>query len=218
MIISATERALCERLNQGLGRMVKRVESYGGEMDGEPAEIIRQLPAVWVTFGGVQKTERSSISRQRYVTHGRFVVIVGDRNLRNENAARFGGPHIEEVGTYRLVTAVRRLLSGQDMGLSIDPLVPGRVRTLFNTQVEQAALSVFACEFDTKWFEQALENGRYPLVNAPDGHPDYLFDPYLGQTSQDDPDWLRTRLSYNMTHSTQHPDAEDTVTHEPADN
>ncbi|HHH0388101.1 TPA: phage protein Gp37, partial [Yersinia enterocolitica] len=45
MIIALTEKAICERLRQGMGRMVKGVHSYGGEMDGEPAEVNRRLPA-----------------------------------------------------------------------------------------------------------------------------------------------------------------------------
>lgn len=216
MIIAKTEAAICERLRKGLGRMVHSVESYGGEMDGEPAEIIRQLPAAWVTFGGVLKTENTNVTKRKYTTHGRFVVIVGDRNLRSENAARLGGPGFDEVGTYRLVTAVRRLLSGQDMDLPIAHLVPGRVRTLFNTQVEAAALSVFACEFDTKWIEHALENGRYPLENAPAEHEDSLFTHYHGEMSPDDPEWLSTRLSYDLSSSPQRPDAEDIIPHEPA--
>ncbi|WP_155020188.1 DUF1834 family protein, partial [Enterobacter hormaechei] len=142
MVITDIEKAIVERLRKGMGRMAKNVRSYGGELDGEPAEVLRQLPAVWVTFGGVQKTEPYSTARQRFVTHGRFVVVVGERSLRSEEAARMGGPHVQEVGTYILVAAVRRLLSGQDMadtGIKIDPLSPGRVRTLFNTQIESQA-------------------------------------------------------------------------------
>ncbi|MCZ5321372.1 DUF1834 family protein [Escherichia coli] len=37
---------------------------------------------------------------------------------------------------------------------------PGRVRTLFNTGVSERAMSMFACEFDTRWVEHALENGN----------------------------------------------------------
>ncbi|EFG7849503.1 DUF1834 family protein [Shigella sonnei] len=214
MMISRIELAICERLRRGMGRMVRDVESYGGQMDGEPQEIIRQLPAIWVTFGGIQQTENTNVTRNKYTTHGRFVVIVGDRNLRSEPAARMGGPHADEVGTYRLVHAVRRLLSGQDMDLPIGHFVPGRVRTLFNTQVEAAAMSVFACEFDTKWIEHALENGRYPLEDAPEGHPDHVFTPYRGQTSPDDPQWLDTRLQYNLTNSGSNPDAEDIIKHD----
>lgn len=191
--------------------MVSAVESYGGEVDGEPSEIIRQLPAVWVTFAGIQKTENTNTTRRKYTTYGRFVVIVGDRSMRSESGARFGGPHLKEVGTYRLVSAVRRLLSGQDLGLKIDYLVPGRVRTLFNTQVEKQALSVFACEFDTKWMETALEPGMFPRQNAPAGHEDSLFTPYQGQQSPEDPDWLSTRLSYDLKESAISPDAEDII-------
>ncbi|WP_181240948.1 phage protein Gp37, partial [Enterobacter ludwigii] len=95
MVITDIEKAIVERLRKGMGRMAKNVRSYGGELDGEPAEVLRQLPAVWVTFGGVQKTEPYSTARQRFVTHGRFVVVVGERSLRSEEAARMGGPHVQ---------------------------------------------------------------------------------------------------------------------------
>ena len=91
MVITQIEQAIVTRLKQGLGRMVREVSSYGGEMDGEPAEVIRQLPGVWVTFGGIQKTERLSTARNKFVTYGRFVVIVGDRSVRSEEASRTGG-------------------------------------------------------------------------------------------------------------------------------
>ncbi|EBZ1172219.1 DUF1834 family protein [Salmonella enterica subsp. enterica serovar Give] len=216
MVITQIEQAIVTRLKQGLGRMVREVSSYGGEMDGEPAEVIRQLPGVWVTFGGIQKTERLSTARNKFVTYGRFVVIVGDRSVRSEEASRTGGVGKDEIGTYRMVAAVRRLLSGQDFddaGLKIDALLPGKVRTLFNTQYERSALSVFACEFDTKWVESALENGRFPLENAPVGHEDNLFTPYGGKTTEDDPAWLSTNLSYYLEPGDDRADAEDIIPH-----
>ncbi|MEH5891643.1 phage protein Gp37, partial [Enterobacter roggenkampii] len=110
-----------------------------------------------------------------------------------------------------------RLLSGQDMadtGIKIDPLSPGRVRTLFNTQIESQAFSVFACEFDTKWIESALENGRYPLTDAPEGHADHMFRIYGGATTDDDPAWLKTRLSYDLKQPDKDNAAEDIISHE----
>lgn len=218
MLITDIERAIVDRLRRGLGRLTRNVNSYGGEMDGEPAEVLRQLPGVWVTFGGILKTERHSTARNKFVTFGRFVVMVGDRNLRSEEASRTGGVNADEPGTYRMIAAVRRLLSGQDMadtGLKIDALTPGRVRTLFNTRLEKQAFSVFACEFDTKWVESVLENGRYPLEHAPEDHEDHLFTPYQGETSQDDPEWLRTRLTYDLKHPDTPGAAEDIINHEP---
>ncbi len=32
-----------------------------------------ELPAAWVTFGGIVKTERYSTSRRKYIATGRFV-------------------------------------------------------------------------------------------------------------------------------------------------
>ena len=214
MIIALTEKAMCERLRQGMGRMVQGVHSYGGEMDGEPADVVRRLPGVWVTFGGIQKTEPTSISTRKYKTYGRFVVIVGDRNVRSEEATRQGGPGLQEAGTYKMVAAVRRLLSGQDLGLGIAHLVPGRVRTLFNTKAEGAALSVFACEFDTYWVEEALENGLFPVVDAPADSIDSIFSGYLGSQSEPDADWLTTRLSYDIPQTSRSPDAEDIIHHD----
>lgn len=217
MTITDIENAIIDRLKKGLGRMSRSVQSYGGEMDGDPAEVMRQLPAVWVTFAGVQKTEPYGTSRKKFVTHGRFAVLVGERSVRNEVSSRMGGANENEVGTYRLIAAVRRLLSGQDMassGINIDPLRPGRVRTLFNTQVESHALSVFACEFDTKWIESVLENGAFPMSGAPDGHPDSLFRVYGGATTEEDPEWLRTRISYDLKQPDKDTAAEDMINHE----
>lgn len=218
MLITTIEQAIISRLRRGLGRLARTVESYGGEMDGEPAEVIRQLPGVWVTFGGVLKTERHSTARNKFVTTGRFVVMVGDRSVRSEGASRTGGAGPDEPGTYRMIAAVRRLLSGQDLaenGLKIDPLLPGRIRTLYNSQLEAHGFSVFACEFDTRWMEHALENGHYPLENAPEDHEDSLFTPYQGETSPDDPDWLRTLLTHDLKHPDSPGAAEDIINHEP---
>ncbi len=113
--------------------MVQDVRTYAGELDEDPGRIVRSLPAAWVTFGGIVKTERYSTSRRKYIATGRFVVVVGDYNTRSEQSARQGGSVRDEVGTNQLVESVRRLLTGQDLGLEIDYFEPGRVRTLFNT-------------------------------------------------------------------------------------
>ena len=88
------------------------------------------------------------------------------------------------------------------------------MRTLFNTQIESQAFSVFACEFDTKWIESALENGRYPLTDAPEGHVDHMFQIYGGATTDDDPAWLKTRLSYDLKQPDKDNAAEDIIRHE----
>ncbi|MEB0964965.1 DUF1834 family protein [Citrobacter braakii] len=193
-MISEIELALVERLRGGLGHMVQEVGTYAGELDGDPGRIVRCLPAAWVTFGGIVKTERYSTSRQKYIATGRFVVVTGDYNTRSEQSARQGGSVRDEVGTNLLVESVRRLITGQDLGLKIDYFEPGRVRTLFNTGVAERAMSVFACEFDTRWVEHALENGKWPERGA---EADRAFNRYHGRLSDPDPDLLRIGTQYD---------------------
>ncbi len=105
--------------------MVQDVRTYAGELDEDPGRIVRSLPAAWVTFGGIVKTERYSTSRRKYIATGRFVVVVGDYNTRSEQSARQGGSVRDEVGTNQLVESVRRLLTGQIWGWRLIISNPG---------------------------------------------------------------------------------------------
>lgn len=210
-MITRIELALMDRLRRGLGQMVWDVTSYAGELDDDPGKILHRLPGAWVTFGGIVKTERYSTSRQKRKVTGRFVVVVGDYNTRDEQSTRHGGVNLNEVGTNLLVESVRRLITGQDLGLKIDYFEPGRVRTLFNTSVEDKALSVFACEFDTVWIEHALENGKWPERSDSPGAPDAAFNTYKGVLSDPDPDLLRIGMRYHQPGSLPEDDPEDLV-------
>jgi phage gp37-like protein len=215
LIVTQIEKAIIARLQTGMGKLVREVKSYSGELDGQPENVIRQLPAVWVTFGGIQGSELLSTARNKWRDRGRFVVIAGTRNTRSDEATRQGGAAKNEVGSYQLVYAIRRLLGRQDLGLPIDFLMPGAVRTLFNTELQNHAMSVFACEFDTRFDEAALDNGKFPLAAAdlPAGHSDRIFSEYSGQTSPDDPVWLSTNLNYLLGGKAP-PAAQDIISHE----
>ncbi|GJL37208.1 hypothetical protein TUM17576_40280 [Enterobacter hormaechei] len=216
MIITQIESAIIDRLTRGLGKLVREVHSYSGELDGEPAEVVRQLPGLWVTFGGIQGSELLSTARNKWRDTGRFVVILGTRSVRSDEATRHGGAAKAEIGSYDLIYAVRRLLARQDLGLPIEHLMPGKVRPLFNTKVKAAAMSVFACEFDTRFDSESLENGLFPLAPAdlPAGHPDRIFGEYDGATSEDAPTWLSTDLKYFLDGKPPFA-AEDIVNHDP---
>lgn len=196
-MITEVELALVDRLRRGLGRMVWDVATYAGELDDDPGKILHRLPGAWVTFGGIVKTERFSTSGQKRKVTGRFVVMVADYNTRDEQSTRHGGATLNEVGTNLLVESVRRLVTGQDLGLKIDYFEPGRVRTLFNTSVEEKALSVFACEFDTAWIERVLENGKWPERSDDPNAADAPFNTYEGELSDPDPDLLRVGMRYH---------------------
>lgn len=215
MIITQIENAIITRLTQGLGTLVREVRSYSGELDGQPEQVIRQLPAVWVTFGGIQSSELLSTARNRWRDRARFVVIAGTRSTRSDEATRHGGAAKNEVGSYQLIYGVRRLLARQDLGLPVDFLMPGAVRTLFNTAIQDKAMSVFACEFDTRIESSALENGRFPLAvtDLPDGHDDRIFSDYGAAASPADPAWLRSNLNY-LLGGHEPPAAQDIISHE----
>ncbi|WP_049190417.1 phage protein Gp37, partial [Serratia marcescens] len=76
--------------------------------DTDLTELIRVFPAVWVTFAGISSTRRRTTARNTYNVYGKFVVMVGDYSVRSEASTRMGGPRLDEVGSYKLVSAVRR--------------------------------------------------------------------------------------------------------------
>lgn len=198
-MIGTIEQAICDRLTQGLGKMQTSVTTYGGELDDDLGKIVRRLPAVWVTFGGITGTEPHSLSKRLWRTTGSFAVIAGDYSARDEQTSRQGGPRFNEVGTYNLIYAIRRLLTGQDLGLKINPLKPTRVRTLFNTRLEAKAVSVFALEFEATWLEEALPCGAWPETCNDTGEHEHLFTKYRGKLAEPAPDLLRVGMRYTRT-------------------
>lgn len=191
-IITTIEQALVARLKSGLGKLVKSVESYGGEFDEENlAEAIKAFPAAWVTFGGVRKSSAVDMRKTKWKAEGSFVVMVGNISTRSEAATRQGGASTREIGTNLLVSAVRRLLTQQALGLEIERLSPGSVRTLYNTRIQKQAFSVFAVEFHTSWVEYTLDDGTWPQPGAGTDEStdlDNLIATYAGQTATPDAD------------------------------
>lgn len=210
-IITAVELAMVARLRLGLGKMVKSVETYGGELDDDTDEVIRRFPAAWVTFGGVRDTQATSTRQEKWKAEALFAVMVGARSVRNEQAARHGGPALHEVGSNTLIYAVRRLLSQQDLGLPVRHLAPGKIRTLRHVLLGREAFSCFALEFHTAWVEDVLPNGEF-APPVPDGEPDDIFERYQAQLGVAPADWLRTGLSYHLQPDDGKADAQDVVT------
>ncbi len=76
-MIALIEAAIVQRLRQGLGKLVTGVHSYGGELDDEGLyQVVQQLPAAWVTFAGIDKTEAVQTSRTKHKAEAKFVVMV----------------------------------------------------------------------------------------------------------------------------------------------
>lgn len=209
-MIATIEQAIKQRLSDGLGQMVSGVHTYGGEFDDEGlAQVVNQFPAVWVLFAGITDSAAHDTRRTRYKVTGRFTVLVGDRASGSEAASRFGGLHRNDVGTYRLMQAVRLLLTNQSMGLQAGRLKPGKAKSLFSKQMELDAISVFALDFDIDWIEDALPDGEWPEAGA---HAD--IDAYYGTTQAAAPMFEQANIELRQppkTHHTHAPDMAATV-------
>ncbi len=150
--ISSIEDAIIRRISEAKLPYLRTLTTYGGELDGENSRCVRAFPAVWVAFQGAEKAKAVGTSKQVYHVSASFVVLVAARNLRNEAATRKGDAL--QVGTYQMLEDVRALLLRQDFsawGLHIDPLELGRVRSLFNGQLQDQGVSVYAQEWHTTY-------------------------------------------------------------------
>ena len=131
---------------------IAEIATYGGEFDDGLAESVRRFPAVWVTFSG-GNPRPSSTSKRKWHMDLTFVVLVGARSIRNEETTRHGafniGGQLVEVGTFQLLEDVQIALLGKDLSLPIKPLEMGRITTIFNTRLQNEAVSVLAQEYKT---------------------------------------------------------------------
>ncbi len=175
-----------------VGYKVATIASYGGEFDEDIGQAVRAMPAVWVAYAGSGKPAPVGTSGERFRTPAMWSVMVGARNVRGERFTRQGvkvGNAIAEVGTYQMLEDVRSALLRQDFDLAIEPLTPGAVRTLYNTRLNNQALSVLSLEMHTAF---VIELPRVPV-------------------DANDPDWLRLGVQYRLKPGDDITDASDVV-------
>lgn len=193
-MITAIENAMVERLKAGLGHLVLDVASYGGELD-DIANVVRRLPAVWVTYGG-GRMQPVDTRKLRYQNTDKFVVMVATWSMRGEQAMRQGGITKYEIGSNDLVDAVLRLMSSQTLDglLEIAGLTPQSINPIYNNALVQGgAVSVFAIEFEGKYNRLSLESGRFPETTTDKTSPDYVFTDYEARLSEAYPDLKRVQ-------------------------
>lgn len=162
VLIAQLEDAMIAALKVKLptGGYKPLVTTYAGELDGEWSEAVRQLPAVWLFCEGGGDPKPYGTSKEKWLIPLTWSVIVATRNLRGERDARHGvqvGGHFE-VGSYQLLTDVRRVLMNRDFGLAVQHLKPGRLRSL-GISGGQRGLSVYAQQFHSAYIEDLREFG-----------------------------------------------------------
>lgn len=150
--LAAIEQGIKAAINALNRPYIAEVATYGGEFDENLAESVRRFPAVWVTFSGANP-RASSTSKRKWHVDLTFVILVGARSIRNEETTRHGdfngSGQLVEVGTFELLKDVQTALLGKDLLLAIKPFEMGRITTLFNTRLQNQAVSVLAQEYKT---------------------------------------------------------------------
>ncbi len=159
---------------------VREIKTYAGEFDEGLTAIIKAFPAIWVVFEGSGIPQKISYNKTKYPV--KFVVLVGARSVRNEEARRQGAGR--DIGTYEMLDRVKRLLIGNNLSsvgvTGLEPLELGRTKTIFNTKTREQSISVLSQEFTTEYTitasdrdrEEAEEIGEIHRINV-----DYCFKP-----------------------------------------
>lgn len=180
IIEQAIKDEMAQQIQDRKWPWIREIKTYGGEFDGDISAIIKAFPAIWVTFEGSKTPEKTSANKTKMPVS--FVVLVGNRSVRNEESQRHGAG--ADIGTFQMLHHVQQLLTGNDLSSQklkgLAPLELGRIKTIFNTSTRSQSLSVLAQEFTTSYTitasdrvrEEAAEEAWLEKINI-----NYHFDP-----------------------------------------
>lgn len=161
VIEQALKDIMAQQINEHKWSWIREIKTYGGEFDAEDfTTVIRTFPAIWITFEGSGTPEKFSHNKTKYPV--KFVILVGARSVRNEEARRMGAGG--DIGTYQMLSNVQNLLIENDLSsVGVHGLVPlelGKTRTIFNTTARGQSMSVIAQEFNTQYTITASDRDR----------------------------------------------------------
>ena len=128
------------------GGYCRTIESYGGQFELALDEVIVLYPCVFVALA--EETIAPLTHRgDSDVRPSTWIVLVADRNLRGNAAARRGD--VRNPGAYQMMDDARTLLQGSALGLTgLDPWQ----LTKRTAVLQQRDLAVYALEFTTQYF------------------------------------------------------------------
>ena len=124
---------------------VKTLESYQGTLEDvleNPEAMITRFPAILVAFGG-NRYNTEGYPTYVYRRRMQFNVIVGSNSLRGEKERRRG-----REGSYQMLTDVRDLLAGNNLGLQISPLIITSEDPIFNGKINGRFISIYAATYE----------------------------------------------------------------------
>lgn len=159
-MLDEIENAIVETIKTEL-TYLHTVDSYAGQFDEVGlAEVIRSYPAVWVSFAGSGKPQKTGANTWK--VPATFAVFCAARNVRNEKSARLGSA--TEVGAYQILKDVSILLLNQDLNMAIERFMPGATKVLFNTKINRDALAVYSQEWTTHYVMHAASEEEVNLL------------------------------------------------------
>lgn len=189
-MIAEIEDALVAAIKAAsFGYKLGTVDSYGGELGGDDsalAILVRQFPAVWVTFKGESDPKPIGTAKDKWRAEAEFMLLVATRSPRGERLTRHNAS-ATEVGAYQIIKDARLLLLNQDLGLTIDLFKPGAVKSLFNKKLLNQSIAVFSLGLKTAY-----------VIKQP--------------AEANQPDWLRTGFNYYLKPGDDIADASDLIT------
>ncbi len=160
-MIDQIEDAIVAKIKNASGMAyLKTLASYGGELDDDLDKVVRSYPAVWIIYAGGGKPKK--IANGKWKTPATFALMAAARNVRNEAATRKGSSG--EVGSYQILKDASALILGQDLGLKIENLEPGAVRSLYNTKIRASGLSVLSQEWTTAYIQTKPTEAEVDLL------------------------------------------------------
>ncbi len=144
LLITIRESATLGLLKHG--GYCRTIESYGGQFELALDEVIVLYPCVFVAMAEETITPLTH-DGDADVRPSTWVVLVADRNLRGNAAARRGD--VQNPGAYQMMDDARALLQGNTLGVTgLDPLQLTKRTAL----LQQRDLAVYALEFTTQYF------------------------------------------------------------------
>jgi phage gp37-like protein len=191
--IAQIESAFVARLNalQRPGGLKVNVDSYAGQLDDELFGWIRSLPAAWVTFDAV--TEARRVGGRTFKYTGTFEVLSAQRHLGQDVRRLNDDSKALDIGVYELVEQNKLALVNQKLGLAIQPVTPGVIRSVMKGVFDRQAITVLSQAFTTTWMETVPEDAV-----SPDGELQLVGLNYLlvpGDDTVDSTDLVTTRTS-----------------------
>ncbi|MFA2969784.1 DUF1834 family protein [Acinetobacter pittii] len=179
---------LAQQIKNRTWPWIREIKTYGGEFDEDLTTVADVFPAIWIVFDGSSSPKKTNFNKVEYPL--KFVVMVGARSVRNEEARRQGAA--SDIGTYEMLHRVQQLLIGNDLSSvgvkGLAPLQLGRTKPIFNTSVRQKSISVLAQEFTTQYVITASDRDREDTeTDAMLTHVNfnYYFDPADFNTSNE---------------------------------